>query len=155
MRRKDREISDFSRMIEIVRTCDCCRLGLLDTDEAYIVPMNFGFTAHEGQLTFYFHGAAEGRKIKLIRNQPRASFEMDRKHKLLRGDTACAFSYRYQSVMGKGDIRLIESYEEKIRGLQTIMAHYSADSFMAFEEKQMDRVCVIRLDVTHWSCKAH
>ena len=155
MRRKDRKISDFSRMIEIVRTCDCCRLGLLDADEAYIVPMNFGLTAHEGLLTLFFHGAADARKIMWIRKQPRASFEMDRKHELLRGDTACAFSYRYQSVMGKGDIRLIESYEEKIRGLQTIMAHYSADSFKAFGKDQLEQLCVIRLDVTHWSCKAH
>ena len=42
MRRKDREVTDFSRMLEIVQRCDCCRIGLVEDGEAYIVPLNFG-----------------------------------------------------------------------------------------------------------------
>ena len=40
MRRKDREVTDFSKMIDILKSCDCCRLGLVDGNEAYIVSMN-------------------------------------------------------------------------------------------------------------------
>ena len=43
MRRKDREITDFNKMLDIMEACDCCRIGLADKSEAYIVPLNFGY----------------------------------------------------------------------------------------------------------------
>ena len=41
MRRVDREVTDFLKMTDIMKNCECCRLGLVDKNEAYIVPMNF------------------------------------------------------------------------------------------------------------------
>lgn len=32
MRRKDREISDFNEIIEIIKQCDVCRIALNDED---------------------------------------------------------------------------------------------------------------------------
>lgn len=117
MRRADREIREFDRMLAVADACDCCRLGLLDDAGAYIVPLNFGYEAE--------------------------------------GETACAYSYRYQSVMGRGRIRLIEEYEEKVHGLQAIMAHYSRDREFAFGEEAVNRTAVIKLEVEAWSCKEH
>ena len=77
MRRRDREITDREKMLEIVAECDCCRLGLVDNGEAYIVPMNFGFEDAGSALTLYFHCAAEGRKLDLIGSGADVSFEMD------------------------------------------------------------------------------
>jgi len=42
MRRADREVKDEKRIDEIIRACDCCRLGFIDGDSVYIVPLNFG-----------------------------------------------------------------------------------------------------------------
>ena len=114
MRRADREIREFDRMLAVADACDCCRLGLLGDAGAYIVPLNFGYEAEGEKLTLYFHGAGQGKKIDLIREQKSASFEMDTRHALVEGETACVYSYRYQSVMGRGRIRLIEEYEEKV-----------------------------------------
>jgi nitroimidazol reductase NimA-like FMN-containing flavoprotein (pyridoxamine 5'-phosphate oxidase superfamily) len=155
MRRKDREITDYNQMIEIVKGCDCCRIGLLDSDWAYIVPLNFGFESNEGKLTLFFHGAAEGKKIDLIREHRTASFEMDRKHKLVAGENACAFSFLYQSVIGKGAIQLIKKYEDKVYGLQKIMSHYTANQLWDFDREHVNRVSVIKLEVMEWSCKEH
>ena len=155
MRRADREIREFDRMLAIADACDCCRLGLLDDAGAYIVPLNFGYEAEGEKLTLYFHGAGQGKKIDLIREQKSASFEMDTRHALVEGETACAYSYRYQSVMGRGRIRLIEEYEEKVHGLQAIMAHYSRDREFAFGEEAVNRTAVIKLEVEAWSCKEH
>ena len=74
MRRKDREVTDFSRMLEILYACDCCRLGLVDGGEAYIVPMNFGIAREDGNLVLYFHAAKEGRKIDLLKSSPWSLF---------------------------------------------------------------------------------
>lgn len=155
MRRADREILEFDRMLAVADACDCCRLGLLDDAGAYIVPLNFGYEAEGEKLTLYFHGAGQGKKIDLIREQKSASFEMDTRHALVEGETACAYSYRYQSVMGRGRIRLIEEYEEKVHGLQAIMAHYSRDREFAFGEEAVNRTAVIKLEVEAWSCKEH
>ena len=55
MRRKDREITDLERIDEIIRACDCCRLGFQDGEGVYIVPVNFGFAWEDGKRVLYFH----------------------------------------------------------------------------------------------------
>ena len=40
MRRKDREITSYDKMLEIMQSCDCCRIGLKDKDSVYILPLN-------------------------------------------------------------------------------------------------------------------
>ena len=94
MRRKDREITDFAAMTDIVQACRCCRLGLTDTDgTAYIVPLNFGFTVEDKTLTLWFHGAAEGKKLDLLRQASVVTFEMDTDHQLIPGAPAAHSSY--------------------------------------------------------------
>lgn len=155
MRRKDREIQDFQRMLDIMQACDCCRIGLVDEGEAYIVPMNFGVIGENGKLTLFFHGASEGRKLDVIRKNPKVSFEMDRKHELVAGDNACSYSYMYQCVMGTGTISLIEDTELKKTGLQAIMKHYTKQDMWEYNEAVLARVTVMQLDVESWSCKEH
>ena len=59
MRRKDREITDFNEIIEIIKKCDVCRIALNDEDFPYIVPLNFGLDVQGEQVFFYFHCAME------------------------------------------------------------------------------------------------
>lgn len=155
MRRKDREITDFHKMIEILKACDCCRIGLVDTIGTYIVPMNFGYEEQNEKLILYFHGAVVGKKIDLIKEQSVASFEMDRKHELVEGEIACTYSYLYQSVMGKGNVQIMENYKDKVHGLQKIMSHYSDKQEWEFKEEDVNMVSVIKLEVNEWSCKEH
>ena len=75
MRRNDRAVTDPARIREIIDSCTCCRLGLCDEGRAYIVPLDFGYAEQDGRYTFYFHGAAEGRKIDLIRKNGWAAFD--------------------------------------------------------------------------------
>ena len=155
MRRKDREVTDLSRMLEVLQACDCCRLGLVDGDEAYIVPMNFGFTQEDGNLVLYFHTVREGRKIDLLKKQTSVSFQADTGHGLKPGEHAGNFSFYYQCVMGKGQARLLSDNEEKITGFKAIMAHYTGKADWDYDIPCLDRVYVIKLTVTDWSCKVH
>ena len=159
MRRKEREITEFTKMLEIVKSCDCCRLGFVNGDEAYIVPLNFGYETEKEDgaksLILYFHCAGEGKKLELVRKNGKASFEMDTKHELVTGDTPCQSSYLYQCVMGNGTISLMESMEEKQKGLGKIMEQYTGKSDWTFEPKMLEQVVVLRLEVNDWSCKEH
>lgn len=83
MRRKDREVTELETVKEIIRQCDVLRLGLADGDYPYIVPMNFGWEEKEGRLYFYLHGAAEGRKAELLRQNGACSFQMDCGHRVV------------------------------------------------------------------------
>lgn len=155
MRRKDREITDFHKMTQIVAACDCCRLGLVDGEEAYIVPMNFGYEIAEGQLLLYFHGAAEGRKLELLPRQSVVTFEMDTKHELVTGSTGCKYSWLYQCVMGTGAVTILTDRAEKTRGLETILSHYTDRTHWEFPDETLSRMVVFRLAVKSWSCKEH
>lgn len=155
MRRKDREIKDYKKILEIVSACDCCRIGLADQEGAYIVPLNFGYEDQNGTLILYFHGAGEGRKIDLIREQNHACFEMDTNHKLVEKESGCAYSYLFQSVMGRGKIELLQDSGEKIYGLERVMEHYSGKTDWTFPEKMVNGMAVIKLTVTELSCKEH
>lgn len=155
MRRKDREITDYSRIIDILNACDCCRLGLVDNQEAYIIPMNFGYDIIDAQLLLYFHCANEGRKMDLLPKQSIVSFEMDTKHQLKEGKLGCDFSFLYQSIMGTGTVQEVSDTDEKIYALQKIMAHYTNKTQWEFNENVFKTTKVLKLTVRTLSCKEH
>ena len=153
MRRKDREVTDQKKILEIIQSCSCCRLGFYDEGEIYIVPLNFGYEETNGKKIFYFHGAVEGRKIQLVQKKPHVSFELDTDHEVLPGDIACQYSMRYKSVMGSGKIEPIESIDEKYRALNIIMQHYTGNDNWNFSHSMLHSVFVFRLVVDTLSCK--
>ena len=67
MRRKDREVTDFDKIVKIIDQCDILRLGIADGDYPYIVPVNFAYTVEGEQICFYIHGATAGRKYELLK----------------------------------------------------------------------------------------
>lgn len=153
MRRKDREITDKEKIISIIRRCHCCRLGLFDGEEVYIVPMNFGFEEEEN--AFYFHCAKEGRKIEILSKNPKVAFEMDTNYKLNGGELACDYSARFQSVMGKGTVSFVEEVQEKIKALDLIMYQETQKSGWTYGEAMLKEVCIFKLSIEDLSCKEH
>lgn len=155
MRRKDREITDPGRIAEIMDDCACCRIGFNDNGQIYIVPLNFGYRKKNGRYVFYFHGAGEGRKIGLIRQNPQVGFEMDTGYCLHTADTACGHSARFQSIIGNGTVSLADGAEEKKDGLLAVMEHATGRSDWEFTENMTEKVCVFKLEVESMSCKEH
>lgn len=155
MRRKDREVTDPERIEEIIRACDCCRIGLVEDGKAYIVPLSFGYRKDGPKRCFYFHGASEGRKLDMIRKNNVAGFELDTHYRLKEDEKACGYSCRFQSVIGSGWITIVEDRTEKVEGLNHIMEQYSGRSDWSFEERMVDLVTVLRLDIEELSCKEH
>ncbi|MDO5111543.1 MAG: pyridoxamine 5'-phosphate oxidase family protein [Clostridia bacterium] len=155
MRRSDREVTERAAIAAIIQACDCCRLGFVDDAGAYILPLNFGFAQDAAPWVLYFHGAAEGKKIDLIKAQPHVSFEMDTHHTLNTASAACGFSFGFQSVMGQGDIALVEDADEKARALNCIMAHYTDRADWAFPAEALSHTAIMRLSITALSCKVH
>ena len=155
MRRSDREVTDLQKIKEIIRACDCCRLGLCDAGKVYIVPLNFGYTEQGGKHTFYFHSAKEGRKITLLSQNPCVGFELDTGYQLIESAQACGYSARFQSIIGTGTVTMLHTPEEKRAALQEIMMRHTGKEDWQFPEDMLEAVCVFRLDVEELSCKEH
>lgn len=153
MRRKDREVTDRSEIIAIMKGCDVCRLGLVDEDGyAYVVPLNFGLEADDDHVTLYFHSAREGHKLDLIRRDPNVSFEMDRGHQLVFTEASGKCTMNFESVMGRGRISFIDDPGEKFRALSILTDGYHEAHF-EFNPKAMPVTAVYKLDVETMTAK--
>jgi len=146
MRRKDRQVNNTSDIESIITRCDVCRIAFSDNNIPYIVTLNFGY--HSGSNPcFYFHSAPEGRKIDLIGKNNYVCFEMDTDHVLFKAEKGCDWGMKYSSVVGYGKITIVDEPEEKKRGLDCIMSHYSGRTDFTYDKKILLKIVVLRLDI--------
>ena len=146
MRRKDREITDFNEIIDIIIKCDVCRIALNDDEYPYVVPLNFGLDVQGNQVFFYFHAAMEGKKLDLIAKDNRATFEMDCDHNFILYEERMSCTMGYASVIGHGTIEIVAD-EDKYESLKILMRQYHAEDFK-FNTDMMKVTTVLKMTVT-------
>ena len=142
MRRKDKEISDESGIEAIIKKADVCRIGMVNGNKPYIVPLCFGY--HDNVL--YFHGSLKGQKFDILRINPNVCFEFDLITKAVESENACDWSMKYQSVIGFGKAVFIENSDEKRKALSIIMGQYSDRPFQ-FPENKLKATTVIEVKI--------
>ena len=152
MTRREREITDINEIIKILDESKVLHLGLVDGDEPYVVPMNYGYTLENGKLTLWLHGAKRGRKLDVMRANPKVFFEMECGITPFEGEIACKYGITYASVMGKGIAEIVEDIETKKSALSFLMKTQTGKDF-EFEDKMADVVSVIRIDVSEFTAK--
>lgn len=148
MRRKEREIKDTGDIAGIL--CRNCvgTLSLGGGEYPYSVPVNFGFSEKDGDFRVYFHCAGAGRKIELLRNNPKVCFEVHTMEKITgEGENPCVYSCAYESVIGFGLARELKSHEEKREALIKIMENCTGRCF-EFNENQTRGVTVFEIAFT-------
>jgi hypothetical protein len=104
--------------------------------------MNFGYA--NGCL--YLHGAAEGRKVGILRRNPAVCFNLFTDAAIIpgSGSNGCSYTSRYRSVTGEGRVELLDNDDAKRRGLDIILAHYAAGQFM-YRPESLAKTCVFRV----------
>ena len=148
MRRKDKEITDRAEMESIIRESTICKLALADNEQPYIVPLCFGYKDN----SLYFHSAAEGKKIDILRKNKNVCFEFDVGSEIKKGETACEWGMKYRSVIGFGNASFLEDPDSKQAALDIIMKQYLDESF-AYSEKILKKTLVIKVEITHMTGK--
>ena len=146
MRRRDREITDIKELELIIGRAEVCHIALCDGESPYLVSLNFGYT-NASKQKLYFHCAKQGRKIDIIKNNNKAYFQIDTDHKLVVAEDACDFSMKYSSVAGSGKIFLVDTEEERQRGLNILMKQYSGRDDYSFKPALMKNTLILRLDI--------
>lgn len=157
MRRREREVLDLNEIRTIIEDCKVCRLGFSEKGEVYIVPVNFGYELKEKKLTLYVHCAKEGRKMDLVKKNSRVGVEMDCHHELAEGELACQYSYYYASLIGNGNVRILEDAKEKKKALGRIMEHQTGktEEELAMNPKLVEAAAVLEIDLHTYTCKKH
>lgn len=152
MRRSDREIKDPEAIEALLKTMQVIRLAMIDEGQPYIVPLNFGYRFEPG-LTFYFHSATQGRKLKIMQANPNVAFEMDSEHRLIEAETACGYGFAYASILGTGVIEFIEDPQAKRDALNVLMQSYAQRDDFSFTDVSLSKVSVYKLRVETLSAK--
>ena len=170
MRRKDREVTDFSKIISVIDECHIIRLGFCDGDFPYIVPVNFAYQVctngeedktiglndkngkENEKITFFIHGAKSGRKADLIKQNGFCSFEMDSSHMLEVIPLKKDITMRYKCVMGKAKITTLEG-EEKLIAMHAMVDRYEETKNFDWNRAALPNTLVCRLEVLELTCK--
>ena len=113
MRLKNKQVTNPDEILEILERCERCRLGFSDDGIPYIIPINYGFTYLDGELTLFFHCADEGRKIDIIKKNPVVCFEMDCDYRLDPASNSDKNAIKYESIVGTGTIAFVTDHQEK------------------------------------------
>jgi nitroimidazol reductase NimA-like FMN-containing flavoprotein (pyridoxamine 5'-phosphate oxidase superfamily) len=148
MRKAEREIKDRGELEDVIRRAEVCRLGMVDHGEAYIVPMNFGY--RDGCM--YFHCAREGRKLDMIRKNPKVCFELEADVCLVKGEKACQWSTSFESVIGWGTATIVLDEKEVREGLEVLLAHYTEGPY-DFDPGSLSLTVLIKLKVERMTGK--
>lgn len=147
MRRTDRAVTDNRQIQSIIEQAKVVHIGMIDNDRPYVVPMQYGFVFADGQLTLYVHCAKEGRKLDIIKKNPRVFIELETNVAIVSGgDIPCKYGSEYASVMGDGTAVFVEDAKEKILGLQLMMKTQSGRDF-EITEQMTKSVTVLRIDI--------
>jgi nitroimidazol reductase NimA-like FMN-containing flavoprotein (pyridoxamine 5'-phosphate oxidase superfamily) len=143
MRRKNQEITDKKAIEEILIKSKICRLGLIDGNVPYIVPLNYGYRDN----ALYFHSAPHGKKIQLIKANNRVCFEVEHGVRIIRNNTPCRWETRYRSLIGYGTMEIITNSEQKKEALDTIMYRHGKKGKNIYMEPNVGKVMILKLKI--------
>ena len=150
--KRELEVTDINEIKEILDKSMIVHMGMVDGDEPYVVPMNYGYILEDGILSLYLHGANVGRKIDIIKKNPKVFFEMECDVTPFEGKVACQYGTTYASVMGLGKAEILEVPEDKIDGLAKFMKTQTGKDF-TFDERMVSIVSVIKITATEFTAK--
>lgn len=153
MRRKDREITDFCEIENVVANARYMHLGLFDGDFPYVVPLHYGYKTENGKFVFYVHCAAEGHKLDCLKKNGNVFVEIDCGESLIAGNVPCEYGAEYQSVMCRGTAAIVENPTEKREGLEILMRTQTGAEH-PISEKMAEAVTVVRIDTENCTAKA-
>ena len=150
--KRERQVTDPAQITRILDEGKVLHLAMAVDNEPYVVPMNYGYTMEDGRLVLYLHSAVRGKKLDMIRANPRVFFELDCDVTPFEGQVACQYGLTYSSIMGRGTARIVEDVEEKMQAMSILMKTQTRKEF-TFNERLVSIVAVIRIDVEEYTAK--
>jgi len=151
MRRIEKEISSQEELIGILKKGKYTIISLSKENEPYIVTLSYGYD--ESRHALYFHCAKEGQKIDFIKFNPNVCGTVIEENGYIDG---CGQAFR--SVIYRGRMEIIETLEEKKKGLDILINHLERDPILIKnkflnKDNSYEKLGMLRLDITDISGK--
>ena len=153
MRRTDRLLENKDELLEILNDGKIIQIAFQNKNEPYIVTLNYGYDWSNDKLLFYFHSANEGRKIDLIKSNPRVCFSISICDPFIAGEKACNYGIKYRSIVGYGQMRIVKNQGERKNGLDLLMINYTGKGQWEYDEEILKKTTVTCLEVETLSGK--
>lgn len=151
MRKKECEMTDITVIHRILGRATLCRVAMVDGNEPYLVPMNCGW---DGEHLF-LHAAVEGRKLDILRANPRVCVEIDEDIQIVTGATGEECTANYVTVIGTGTASFVLDARAKGRDLNIIIHQcHPGVPDEVFPDEALSRVAVLEVQFDHLTCKA-
>jgi len=154
------EIKDKKIIKGMMSKAEYGTLALSDADEPYSVPVNF---VHVKDV-IYFHGSKNGRKMRIIKANPKVSFSIVENFSLIASyfsssdNLACPATQFFKSITIDGNVNIVENKDEKIKALTLLMqklqpeGNYKPFSDSAYD-KMINATAVLRVDIKELRAK--
>lgn len=138
---KDRFRDDRGFIDGVLSDADDMVIALNDGDGGapYAFPVNFVLLGD----ALYIHTAFTGKKMDLIRKNPRVGFTAYVDVRIIREKATTTF----RSVCGTGTAAIVEGKEEKRAALDAITVRYKSLCPRPAPDSMLNRVAIIRIDI--------
>lgn len=151
MRRHECEVTDVTVIERILGRATICRVAMTDDREPYVVPMNCGWDGRHLLL----HAASEGRKLEILRANPRVCVEFEEDVQIITGPTGEECTAAYVTVIGTGTAVFITDQQTKADDLNAIVRQcHPGMPDEQFTESTLARVAVLEVQFDRLTCKA-
>ena len=148
VRRKDREI-DSADAQDLLKTCEYGIISTADgVSQPYGIPLNYVFQNE----AIYFHCAKSGHKLDNIKENPKVSFCVVGKTKVLSSE----FATEYESAVAFGIASEVQG-SERTDALIAILEKYSPEFInegKRYLEQKDKATTVVKIDINHITGKA-
>ena len=143
-------ITDKEIIEQTINESPVCYVGMVDGDDPYVIPMNFGYN----NGTIYLHSGPKARSIDILNRNNKVCITFSTGHQLTfqHPQVACSYSMKARSVLALGNVRFIESPEEKTKALNIIMKQYSDKAFK-YSDPAVANVKIWEIKVIQMTCK--
>lgn len=143
MYKKEKEIHNPALLEEILSENIVCRIALVDGDNPYILPMNYGYTEN----TIFLHTAPLGRKLDIIAKNNKVCFEVTDSIDIILGERGCDCGTKFRSVVGFGRIYPVSEPQDKIDALKILMHQHTKKTEWDFDPKIVEKTMILKIEI--------
>lgn len=148
LRRIDKAIKSQDEIKEILKEAEFITLALCDGDEPYAIAMNFGYSEKDNAL--FFHCAKKGRKIDILKKNPKVCGTIIDDIGYQDGD--CSHNYRSLTIFGK--ISFITENQDKYDALDVMYEHLESNPTTfkmnaKVNDKALDNIHILKFEIEH------
>jgi len=150
-RHPDKAMTDPAELAQVVAGQKFLTLALCAEDRPYLVTVSHVFVPERN--CFYFHCSPVGRKLDLIRANPRVYGQVLED----RGYKAGECDHAYRTVQFDGTAELVTAPEEKLYALRRLIEFLEPEPGPVKERNlkaaRLDSTAIVRVTVAGWSGK--